>query len=235
MDTLTDPLRIRKFLQGLHDQRSLLTIRIGSSDEKFTSAIIGLDANTNRLRLDELKPETGHQRLIDIGACRALGFLNGISVQFTAAIVESGQEEGTRYYVAAIPNTLNYLQRRDNVRVNVSAANPVNATVTADNGSTIQGELKDISLGGLGLRFQKELPESFQADGHVHICFPWPPNPRETFTCDAQIRLVKHRNGPLQPAFIGCEFLSLSKPEQRRIERLVMTLQRLAQKRRNNM
>ena len=235
METLTDSSRIKKLLQDLHNQRGLLTISIEHCSEKFTSAIISINTNDNHFLLDELKPDTGHQQLTEAGKCRVHGFVNGVSIQFTTDILDSSFENGIRYYTATIPNSLKYLQRRQNVRASISAANPVGATIDPNEGAAVNGELKDISVGGLGLKFQKDLPESFHTGDHITVAFRWPPDPKDIFSCQAEIRLIKHKADPLQPAFIGCEFIDLTKVEQRRIERLVMTLQRLAQKRRNNL
>ena len=235
METLTDSSRIKKLLQDLHNQRGLLTISIEHCSEKFTSAIISINTNDNHFLLDELKPDTGHQQLTEAGKCRVHGFVNGVSIQFTTDILDSGFENGIRYYTSAIPASLKYLQRRQNVRASISAANPVGATIDPNEGAAVNGELKDISVGGLGLKFQKDLPESFHTGDHITVAFRWPPDPKNIFSCQAEIRLIKHQTDPLQPAFIGCKFLDLTKAEQRRIERLVMTLQRVAQKRRSNL
>lgn len=235
METLTDRIRIFSLLKRLKDERSLLGIGLeGSEADAFNSAIIDVSLDHNYFILDELKPKAGHRLLLARKRCHIKGQTQGIHLEFDARLGDTGEEKGVAYYVCPIPESMDYQQRRASVRINVGAANPLPVSLKNEEGLVLEGELKDLSAGGIGVRLRKDLPPQIEPGQRFECRFPCPMDAKEHFVCDIEIRLAKPKTDAHEPAFLGCQFLDLVKQQERQLDRMVMALQRLAQKRRSD-
>ncbi len=235
MEVLTDPIRIFALLSRLKKERSLLGVSFKEKGQEYNSAIIDVSLEGGQFSLDELKPKSGHPLINRLRHCRIKGQTQGIHLEFEATVDEIKDSGGIAYYACPLPATLQYLQRRDSVRVNVSAAHPIPVTLTIEEtASTLDGEMKDLSAGGLGIRFPQDVPDQIEVGQTLECTFSSPVDRHEALICDIDVRLVKRKSEPHEPAFMGCEFVKLTQPQQRQISRMVMALQRTAQKRRND-
>lgn len=234
METLTDTARIIGLLKRLIEHRALLTIKIGDHRQEFTTAIINLSTDGGYLMLDELKPESGHELLKQTPILQARAQLEGVVIGFKATVAEFGEQDAIAYYRIPIPAALDYHQRRQSVRIPLGGATPLPVTLTTTDGSALKGNMVDLSAGGLRVRFDKNLPASLEPEQQLSCSFLLPPDNKEKFVCDIVIRVIKREHEIHKAAFIGGQFIDISKQQERHIERTVMLLQRLAQQKRNN-
>ncbi len=234
METLDDPIRIYALLKRLKEERALLGVCFENHDQEYNSAILDVDLDHHRFTLDELKPKAGHRLLSQRRRCHIKGQTQGVHLEFDATIDKIGEKDGIGYYIAPNPPTLRYMQRRSSVRVPIGAAQVVPVTLCWQE-QKLEGELKDLSAGGLGARFHQSLPEELEVGQTLPCTFRSPVDPDEEFCCEINVRLVKAEAAPHEPAFLGCQFMALTRPQQRQLERMVMTLQRQARKRRNDL
>ncbi len=236
METLTDQIRIFALLSRLKKERALLGVTLRDEQQEYNSAILDVSLDDHLFSLDELKPASGHPLITKTRRCHIKGQTQGIHLEFDTRVEEVREQGGIAYYLCHIPSSLNYLQRRASVRVNVSAAHPVPVTLTIEESAqTIKGEMKDLSAGGLGIRFAQDVPDQIEVGQRLECTFASPVDRREELVCEIDVRLIKRKAEPHEPAFMGCEFLKLVQSQQRQISRMVMALQRMAQKRRSDM
>lgn len=233
METLTDTARITGLLRRLQEQRTLLSVRIEGHSQEFTTAIITLSAENGYLMFDELKPQQGHELLKQSPGIRVKAQLEGVVIVFNTTVTEFGEQDAIAFYRATLPATLDYHQRRQSVRIPMSAANPMPVSLKTEDGLLLKGNMADLSIGGLRVCFDKDLPAQLEPGQKLDCSFPLPPDNRERFTCELVIRVIKGRHESHKASFIGGQFVDITKPQERHVERAVMLLQRAAQQRRN--
>ncbi len=160
--------------------------------------------------------------------------LDGVTLDFSSTVTTFGEEDGIAYYQLAIPDSLNYFQRRENIRIPLSATISMPVTLTTADRLILKGNIADLSLGGVRIQFNKDLPKNIEPDQLMNCSFSLPPENKQQFTCDIRVRAVKGRHESHKAAFIGGEFIGISNIQERQIERCVMLLQRAAQQKRNS-
>jgi len=233
MEKLSDKIRIRAFLQKMLDKRALLTILINGHNEPFSSAVIKVNSDDNSFIIDELKPETGNKLLDKNPVIQLKVQLDGISINYQAEINESGQDDNISFYTLAMPDEIEYNQRRQAVRIRLSAAYPLSVSFNTVNGDSFEGEIKDISIGGIRARFTQELSKSLVNGQHLHCSFLLPPDNEQTLNCDFIIRVIKHKKDQFGLGFLGGEFMNMPKSIVRQLQRSIMTLQRASRQKDN--
>ncbi len=235
METLTNRIRIFALINRLMKEKALLGVHIEGGQQQYSSMILKASLDENYIVFDELKPNSGHKLLSQKLACKISGQSKGINLEFNASVKKIGSRDNIAFYVTQLPETANYKQRRASVRVPLSAATPLEVTLKKiDSDIEIIGELRDISAGGLSIRFKGNISSHIKLGDSIECTFSSPENQREQFVFDAEIKLIQHLSEPSAPAFLGCQFIDILKPQQRQIEKMIMRLQREAQKRRND-
>jgi len=231
MEKLSDKIRIHAFLQRMLDKRALLTVFINGNEEPYSSAIIGVDNGS--FSIDELKPEAGNKLLIENPAIQLKAQLNGISIKCHAEIDEFGEDNGIAFYQLAIPDEIDYHQRRQAVRVRLSAAHPLPVTFSTSNGDIFEGVIDDISTGGIRARFKESLSKKLENGLHINSSFLLPPDNNQTFNSDLIIRVIKHDKDQFGTSFLGGEFIGMPPPLERQLQRSIMSLQRASRQKEN--
>ena len=230
MEKITDIVRIYALLHQLMEKRALLAVTLKDHQQSFSSAILDVDHENDYFILDELKPEQGDDILKQAPSLQISSHLGGISMSFKATVSEFGQEDNIPFYKLPLPKSINYLQRRQAVRVKLSASNVVSVTFSLADGQKLTGELDDISIGGLRVRFKQNLPNSLAKSEKLSCSFELPPDNKEVINCNFLIHSIKHEKNKFGPAFIGGEFKDLHKPLEKELQRTIMILQRASRK-----
>ncbi|RMG50477.1 MAG: hypothetical protein D6717_13835 [Gammaproteobacteria bacterium] len=206
-------------LEGLMNRRALITAVVGDDESQtYATAVLAVFPDRERLVLDELTPEEGHQRLIEEKHIRCHALLDGIRTSFSSQLVHHDSKDGISYYVLAYPERIFYEQKREDYRVRV--ARELRSAVRIE--ERVEGQVHDLSLGGLGILFP----------GHSHFhtgeilmnATIILPNKR-TIQCDLEVR---HQSEvpELNKKRVGCRFLRLEPPARREIQRCVLYLER---------
>lgn len=235
METLADTARIIKSLERLLEQRILITAWINGHAQGYTTTITDVSIQDEEyMILNELRPMDGNELIKATPTIKLTTQLDGVAIDFSANVNECHRKNGISYYKVTIPKSLNYYQRRASIRVPLSAAQSLPATLTTENNLTLQGDIADISIGGIRIRFTKNLPETLEPDQILKCSFPLPPDGKQNLTCQVLVRAVKEQHEGRKVAFIGGQFVSITTSQERQIERSVMLLQRIAQQKRNS-
>lgn len=213
--------QIISLLRRLRDQRVLLSASVPGHPGVFNTLLLEVDPDRKLILLDELNPRAGHELVMQTRELRIHCQSQGIELGF-ACTVEVGQgRSGISFYRAALPDSISYLQRRGSyrVRVGLDLAVPLQLPVAPD--TTIEGELYDLSMGGLGAHLETELRLE---RGQVLSCILNLPK-AEPFPVEIEIRYV--RSDDAKPSQrIGASFRNLQPSQQTVLRRLVTQLER---------
>lgn len=221
------PQRIRKtaqqarLLRQLQEQHTPLSMRIPAvSDNLYTSAILDVDTGNRRIRLDELNPSTGHQRLQVGHEIRVDTRAQGVETRFKTQVESVGEEGGISFYLVPFPEFITHHQRRAFHRVPVRMTLQSRVAITGE-GRDMDVRLSDLSVGGFGGTAGADVP---LCSGEQYACV-LELRGEKPITADVQLRYVK-RDPAYKVQRFGALFLNLDKQQRSRLERLVMMLER---------
>ncbi len=228
MEKLYDKARISVLLQKLLERRALLTIQLDNHPIPFSSAVIEVNREGDFFVIDELKPEIGDALLRQNPTFHIVGHLDGVFMRLASTVHEFGMDNDIPFYKLPIPKEVDYHQRRQAVRIKLSAANPLTVTFTDKSGKKYKGEIENLSIGGLRARFRQDLPYHLETGMKLSCSFLIPPDRTEKINSNFVIRSIKHENDTYKSAFLGGQFLFLAVEKQieRKLQRAIMTLQR---------
>ncbi|MEJ2687887.1 MAG: flagellar brake protein [Gammaproteobacteria bacterium] len=221
-ERITDPGQIVTLLRRASEARDLLTIVLPDSPKPYNSAILKVDPEEGSLLLDELNPADGHRRLVEARQLRASCRIRGIELSFQATVSEVGGDAGIAFYRVALPPVLHYHQRRAHYRVQVGRGLAIPVYLTIESEGTLEGQLSDLSAGGLSMRLETSLP--LTRGQRIEQCtIPLPKG--EQFRAPLEIRFARPEENP-KWLRAGARFLNLSRAQQSRIQRFVAQLER---------
>ena len=225
-ENITSVIRISSILRPLMDKHKIVSATLPNSTDFFNTALLKLDPDNDVLAIDELHPEKGHDLIQKAGRITLHMQYEGMDVNFTINLKNIGNENGIAYYELEFPKSIRYLQRRNSYRVPVSAANEILVELTTKDKKSYQGELHDISTGGMCIRFPKKLEFPLELEGEELECgitfFS-----RQKMKCAFK---VCHTwvNTSSNNLHIGGFFIQLDRIQHRAIEKFVAELQRKA-------
>lgn len=212
--------QIAGLLKRVRDKRVLLSVRVRGSDALFNSLLLDVDVERNLILLDELNPQLGHELACQARELRVHCQCQGVELSFDCRIEVGRGQRGISFYRAALPEAVNYLQRRSNYRVRVGR--DLNVPVSLSTNGALDGELIDLSLGGLGAT----LPDRADvARGQiVEACSIQLPR-CDPLTTELEIRFV-YQDRVRQAVRIGASFRNLDPQRQNLLRRFITQLER---------
>lgn len=223
-EKVTDPARITGLLGRIKNERALLTVTLPGEGGAYNSALLDVHTDRGFIVIDELSPPTGNQKIAKVGRLRVQVRLKGVMIGFETLLESTGTQDGVVYYNLTLPKSLSYHQQRAHYRARVSAAKSIPVQITRGNGQQMTGELNDISVGGVGLRFKKALPEDLLLGEHIPACRFHLPGGDE-ITCHLEIRFIS-MGVSSSTRVVGARFLDLSPLQQSKIAQFVAGLDR---------
>lgn len=209
-------------LRRLRDNRVLLSVRVPGHDGVFNSLLLEVDPERNIILLDELNPRQGHELVAQVGQIRIRCQCHGIELSFACAVQIGQGREGISFYQAALPDSINYLQRRRDYRVRVAFDMSIPVQLPCGSDDRVDGQLFDVSVGGVGFNVHLDTPlERGQILEHCRIELPQ----GETIETPLKVRFVRSQaEQKLQR--VGAAFMNLLPREEQRIRRFVTHLER---------
>jgi flagellar brake protein len=211
-------------LKKIHAKHSLLSITIDSTDEFYGSTIIEINVDENYLVFDELYPEEGHEK-IEIGThliCNTQ--YSGAFVNFTGTINAIAENEKAAYYKIAMPEEVEYHQRRNTYRIATCINDPIQVNLVNENEILIKAELRDLSHGGLCLRVNAPSHISIHSGDYFPTCLIQVRDDQKILSSlnICHVETIKE-TGSLR---IGAEFAEINKIDRRELEHLIASLER---------
>lgn len=218
---ISNPRQQARLLNQLRQQHCPLSVRIPAAGKnRYTSAIVEVDAEHRRIHLDELNPAAGHQRMAVGTEIRVDTRAHGVETRFRTRVKSIGEADGICYYVVPFPEYITYHQRRAYHRVPVRLTLQSHATLRGDH-DRFQVRLTDLSVGGFGGTAAQDAPlapaKTYRCVLELHGAQP--------LTAEIEIRYVK-RDTVYPHLRFGASFLGLDKRQRTRVEKLVMALER---------
>jgi flagellar brake protein len=215
---------ISHLLKKIYSKHSLLSITIDSSDDFYGSTIIEINDDENYLVIDELYPEEGHAK-IENG--KKLSFhtqYSGAFVNFIGTVNAIAENENAAYYKIAMPEEVEYHQRRNTYRISTSINDPIQVNLVNENEILIKAELRDLSHGGICLRINAASHISIHSGDYFPTCLIQAGNNQKILSSlnICHVETIKE-TGSLR---IGAEFADMNKIDRRELEHLIASLER---------
>ena len=219
-EKITHGPQIAGLLKRVRDNRVLLSVRVPGSDAIFNSLLLDIDIERNLILLDELNPHLGHELACQARQIRVHCQCQGVELSFVCQIEVGQGQRGISFYRAALPDTVNYLQRRSNYRVRVGRH--LRVPVQIPLAEPLEGELIDLSLGGFGASVPA--PADFMRGQIIEACSIRLPN-CDPLTAELEVRFVQ-RDNQHHTVRIGASFRNLDPLRQNLLRRVITQLER---------
>ncbi len=221
-EQVTDRQRLLGLLEALRTEHALLSARREGEETWYNTTLLKVDSSSGAIYLDELCPQEGHQRLQVGDILHLVGVLQGVPTHFRTPITDTGVQNGIAFYRAALPDHLDYQQRRAFFRAYVSRGLNLTVHLRTEDDVAVSGRLLDISLGGFGAL----LPENSTVHAlDVLVVESLELPGAESIQCNTQIRYVQQE--PAKKLIrVGALLTELHPPGERMLLRAIMTLER---------
>lgn len=230
LERVTHRPRILSLLQQVFESRTILTVHLPEDNNRYTSALLGINEDADSLLLDELNPKQGHDRLIKTKQMNISARLAGVNIYFKSNLLSVAQENGIALYRVPVPERLLYEQKRGAFRVRVGAGMHIPLALRNEE-STLQGYLTDVSSTGAGALLEAE------DNVAIGTIFEYSLGPAEGFAVISgalEIRFCKF-DEQTKLYRLGCQFVNQAHAQIAQMERFVMGLQREVIKRSKNL
>jgi c-di-GMP-binding flagellar brake protein YcgR len=213
--------QIEQILSDLKNHVQFLTI---GPDHKsaYPSVIQEIKAPEKQLFFDHVNDVRGHEIISNSKEIIADATLQGVRIHFRCQYLTNGSDpQGHGYYATSFPEKLYYFQRRNAYRIPLWQS-LISFTGLGPQGQLLEGNLYDLSLGGLGLHTTLST-NILQGQDITKGQFELPD--ATIFMCDLNIGHVRHdRQGGYTQ--IGCRFIDMSRQESQRLARKIAHLER---------
>lgn len=221
-EKVTHGPQIVGLLKRVRDQRVLLSVRVPGSDAVYNSLLLDVDPTRNFILLDELNPHAGHELVCKTRQLRVHCQSQGVELSFVCQIEIGQGQNGVSFYRAPLPQSINYLQRRGSYRVRIGLNLHIPVALPVDTATRIEGELFDLSMGGLGANLPNQI--ALTRGQIIESCTLELPN-TEPLTTEIEIRFVRS-DKTSQSQRIGASFRNLGPQQQNLLRRIVTQLER---------
>jgi c-di-GMP-binding flagellar brake protein YcgR len=211
------------YLQRAHQQREFVEVLLPGDDTIYQSLLLELDNEEKTILIDEFFPGTA---FVAPGQVLRLSIRQkgGRSLKFQSRVLETYHYDDAPLYVIAMPDFIDYDQRRNAFRLPVDSALAVDVDFTAPDQKIYCGRIGDISATGLSLHLPKA-PECELLYGNrlENVNFEFA---QITISSDLTIRNVPHKIEPDASVRIGAEFVNLSASQAKDLELTILQIQR---------
>lgn len=223
-ELINDAAIVRKFMHRLHDHHALLSVRVGNHRDLFNSVILDVDEDGEWIEIDELHPEEGHKLFLAEKTIHVTSEFDGIDLVFDSELLDATTKSNIYVYTVAIPKKLKYFQRRSTFRVRMLRSAAIAVFIRLPDGASIQGELYNLSSGGVGIKFPKTVPRSVSRGVLIPEC-ELRLTRDERVVCALETRhVIPDRSGA--STLLGGRFVHLTPTQQRMINRFIATVER---------
>jgi c-di-GMP-binding flagellar brake protein YcgR len=224
-EKIADPVRIGGLLARLKNERALLSVSVSASSELYNSAVLEVHPDRGYFVIDEMSPAEGNRHLQKVSRLRLRARLKGVEVSFEALLESTGKQDGVIYYRLVFPAFVYYHQQRAHYRARVGHAKSIPVQIVRANGKEVTGELNDISIGGIGVRFPSGLPADIARGEEIQRC-RIRLSSGEEIACRIEVRFISVGVSGGANRMMGARFLELSPIQQATIARFVASLDR---------
>jgi c-di-GMP-binding flagellar brake protein YcgR len=217
----SDSLATRQVYLNLFDvQRShaLIEVAVDGTEAHYQSIILALDPEAGTMTIDELFPN-GFVGLPGQPLTIIVRLDGKRRLSFTTSILARESEEGIESYRLALPDFVDYNQRRGAYRLQLRGNwGTVSQFRAADR--RCSATVRDLSSTGIRLELQEPAAVA-EGDVLTDLRFEFA---GRSFQCHADVRNVAQNDG--DNVVLGAAFRDMPRVEQRSLERMIMQMQR---------
>jgi len=217
-----DGFAARQVYLNLFDvQRShaLIEVAVDGSDAHYQSIILALDPEAGTLTIDELFPG-GFVGLPGQPLTITVRLDGKRRLTFSTHILARRNDEGVESYSLALPEFVDYNQRRGAFRLQLRGGWGAASQFLAPGQNRCSATVRDLSSTGIRLELQ-DAADVAEGDVLTDLQFEFA---GRSFQCHADVRNVAHNAN--DNVVVGAAFMDLPKVEQRSLERMIMQMQR---------
>ena len=211
------------YLQQSQEQRAFVDVQVPGDDTVYQSIFLELDSDEKTILIDEFFPSTAW---VSPGQVLRLSIRQkgGRSLKFQSRVLEAYRYDDAPMYVIAMPDFIDYDQRRNAFRLVVESNLAIDVTFTGPDKVTYCGRMGDISASGLSL-FLDKAPNCELAYGNIlkNVSFEFA---QINIASDLTIRSLPRDSNKETPLRIGAEFNGLSANLAKDLEMSILQLQR---------
>jgi c-di-GMP-binding flagellar brake protein YcgR len=206
-------------LQSLIRRRELVSIMLPGSDARYTSTVLSVDSHNNTLLLDDLFPREGHEQLQQLGEAQLFAHMGSGAMEFSARLEGMEEADGLSYFRLHLPETVNYMQRREGHRIVVSKLE-IPAEVYDQRGASHPARVYDISASGIGFLVSKS--SDFPLDTITPCVLHFPAE--SSLSC--KVEFCDRRSASANIDIIGGIFVGLDAQKEHILHRCTADLER---------
>ncbi|MEM7376829.1 MAG: flagellar regulator YcgR PilZN domain-containing protein [Pseudomonadota bacterium] len=234
--------QISSIFKSLARNRALLTAEFGRNDVQAATLILDVDAKNGTCVIDPFT-DPNAQRAVAAKQQFALRGSNGGVQLYCPRLSLQGQRavDGSTGLEINLPERMHYLQRRDFFRLDVERIMTLNATLKLTPGqrqamvsedpdapeppTELQGDVVDLSGGGMGLVFYSQvMPVPRPDDNDIVDVTLSLHEDADAMTLPAQWRFSNH-SASRETLQVGLEFIEPDRTQQDRIQQFVVKMQ----------
>ena len=222
---------ILAILRNLIQKGSLITVYFDLGRSFLLTSMVALSENNAEFMLDNGSNDEMNRKALLAERLILTTVLDKVKVQFRISRVRSATHAGHPVFVAAVPESLLRLQRREYFRLATPIANPIRMTAAMErpDGNPIHLDLPllDISGGGVGLMASVDQAQYFERGDLLPECRIVLPN-EGMLVASLSVRNlfdVTTRTGA-KHVRVGCEFADLPSARLSMVERYITRVER---------
>lgn len=227
---LTDPLEIAAVMNGLVQQRTMMSAYPEGSRDFLLTTLLAHDKDGHRLILDPPADDDGKARALAAPMLTFSALLDKIKIQFSSGPAAAIEFQGYPAFSVPPPEQLLRLQRREYYRLITPVAHAIvcQIPVRAEDGTvrSFEARVLDISGGGLGVMVPpRDLALSTNMEfEECTLVLP------EFGAVTSPLRIrnvfqVTNRNG-ITMMRAGCQFVDLPPGAEATIQRYILKIER---------
>ena len=224
-ERLTTREQIGRALTTLAEDRKQVTVTPADAEQDYTSSILNVDTAGGVFELDELHPPAGHQQLAEQRRFRLRTQHKGIDISLKGEVARVDSSAGIAIYTVPFPASVRYLPRRRSYRAELRYSDHIPVFLEFEDGGLLQGELRDVSVGGVGLELLRRPLVPLERGQTAEWCTIRLPDGRE-IAGSLEIRFISPQPRGGQRTRIGGALRNLRPRDNASLRQLVTAIDR---------
>jgi c-di-GMP-binding flagellar brake protein YcgR len=219
-------------LKELSRAHTFVEVRFPERDNiSYQSLILDVNGPQRYIQIDELFPAVGKAAMPG-EPVEIISHGKGQPLHFESEVIALEMADGVPAYRVALPSSLSVNQRRQYFRVDVPE--DVDITVRVDLSPQLSPlcKVNNLSSSGINLRINRDVTQYLRASRVIEGIRIHLPD-RDVINCDLEVRSYEYRKSPTRQTIVGGRLLSVSTASQKKLDKLLASMQRILQKQYN--
>jgi c-di-GMP-binding flagellar brake protein YcgR len=220
---VTQPGEVLRLMKGIQREQSFVTLALPQG-RKVTTMVLDVDSGAGHFLYDSGRSREETQAVLSAGRIHFRSTFRGVPVRFTTPSSSEASFDGSPALRSPLPVDMLYLQRREHFRTKFLRS--YGCTARLANGQPITLDMKDISIGGVGLQSDSVTPEMLPVGSMLEANL----NFLELGKLEVTLLVTSYRRSENQGRVIhlyGCHLWQLSRSKEAIVQKLVFSLEQL--------